>query len=53
MSEKTALDSVKMLRRVVTDGTASLGEVPGYEVAGKTGTADKPKKRAAITRTRW
>ncbi|MDP3197831.1 penicillin-binding protein 2 [Tabrizicola sp.] len=44
MSEKTAFDSVAMLRRVVTEGTASLGEVPGYEVAGKTGTADKPKK---------
>ena len=44
MSEKTALDSVKMLRRVVTEGTASLGDVPGYEVAGKTGTAEKPKK---------
>ncbi|MBN8632409.1 MAG: penicillin-binding protein 2 [Rhodobacterales bacterium] len=44
MSEKTALESVKMLRRVVTEGTASLGDVPGYEVAGKTGTADKPKK---------
>jgi cell division protein FtsI (penicillin-binding protein 3) len=44
MSEKTALDAVAMLRRVVTEGTASLGEVPGYEVAGKTGTADKPKR---------
>ena len=44
MSEKTAADSVTMLRRVVTEGTASLGEVPGYEVAGKTGTAEKPKK---------
>ncbi|MFM7333764.1 MAG: peptidoglycan D,D-transpeptidase FtsI family protein [Tabrizicola sp.] len=44
MSEKTAHDSVAMLRRVVTEGTASLGDVPGYEVAGKTGTADKPKK---------
>ncbi len=44
MSEKTARAAVKMLRGVVTDGTASLGEVPGYEVAGKTGTADKPKK---------
>ena len=44
MSEKTALEAVKMLRRVVLEGTASLGDVPGYEVAGKTGTADKPKK---------
>ncbi len=33
-----------MLRRVVTDGTASLGEVQGYAVGGKTGTADKPKE---------
>jgi cell division protein FtsI (penicillin-binding protein 3) len=44
ISEKTAMEAVKMLRLVVTEGTASLGEVPGYEVAGKTGTADKPKK---------
>ena len=43
MTEKTAAEAVLMLRRVVTEGTASLGEVPGYEVAGKTGTADKPK----------
>jgi cell division protein FtsI (penicillin-binding protein 3) len=44
MSEATARESVAMLRRVVVEGTASLGEVPGYEVAGKTGTADKPRK---------
>lgn len=44
MSETTAHDSVAMLRRVVLEGTATLGDVPGYEVAGKTGTADKPKK---------
>lgn len=44
MSENTAMESVKMLRRVVTEGTASLAEVPGYEVAGKTGTADKVKR---------
>jgi cell division protein FtsI (penicillin-binding protein 3) len=31
-----------MLRQVVTDGTASMGEVAGYEVGGKTGSADKP-----------
>ena len=33
-----------MLRQVVTRGTASFGEVEGYAVAGKTGTADKPKR---------
>ena len=43
MSEQTARAAVAMLRGVVTRGTASLGEVPGYAVAGKTGTADKPK----------
>ena len=44
MSKAAADASVTMLRGVVTRGTASLGEVPGYLVAGKTGTADKPMK---------
>jgi cell division protein FtsI (penicillin-binding protein 3) len=44
MSEDTAAKSVAMLRQVVVRGTASLGEVEGYAVAGKTGTADKPKR---------
>lgn len=44
MSEQTAAKSMAMLRKVVSEGTASLGEVPGYAVAGKTGTADKPKE---------
>jgi cell division protein FtsI (penicillin-binding protein 3) len=43
MSEAAADASVAMLRRVVTEGTASMGEVEGYQVAGKTGTAEKPK----------
>ncbi|MFP7571248.1 peptidoglycan D,D-transpeptidase FtsI family protein [Marivita sp. S2033] len=45
MSERTAAQSLDMLRKVVTEGTASFGEVPGYSVGGKTGTADKPKRR--------
>ncbi len=45
MSERAAADGRMMLRRVVSDGTASFGEVPGYHVGGKTGTADKPKPR--------
>jgi cell division protein FtsI (penicillin-binding protein 3) len=44
LSEQVAAEAVKMLRLVVTSGTASLAEVPGYEVGGKTGTADKPKR---------
>lgn len=43
MSQETAVMAVDMLRGVVTEGTASLGDVEGYQVAGKTGTADKPK----------
>jgi cell division protein FtsI (penicillin-binding protein 3) len=45
MREDTAMYARNMLRKVVTDGTASFGEVPGYAVGGKTGTADKPKPR--------
>ncbi|MHA7849907.1 peptidoglycan D,D-transpeptidase FtsI family protein [Roseovarius sp.] len=45
ISEQTARVSMDMLRKVVTEGTASFGEVPGYAVGGKTGTADKPKAR--------
>ncbi|NNE87498.1 MAG: penicillin-binding protein 2 [Silicimonas sp.] len=43
LSENTSKQMRDFLRAVVTRGTASLGEVAGYQVAGKTGTADKPK----------
>ncbi len=45
VSEATSAAARSMLRQVVTRGTASFGEVEGYAVAGKTGTADKPKPR--------
>ena len=45
MSADAAREARLMLRKVVTEGTASFGEVPGYAVGGKTGTADKPKER--------
>ena len=38
----TAESMARMLQRVVsTDGTARVAVIPGYEVAGKTGTAQK------------
>ena len=43
VSEEVSRSAREMLRAVVTRGTASFGEVPGYAVAGKTGTADKAK----------
>lgn len=43
MSVATAKELHKMLRQVVTRGTASLGKVDGYDVGGKTGTAEKPR----------
>ncbi len=42
ISEEVSAQAAHMLRQVVTDGTASMGEVAGYEVGGKTGSADKP-----------
>lgn len=43
VSEATSAELRKMLRQVVVRGTASMAEVKGYQVGGKTGTADKPK----------
>jgi len=42
ISEETSLALRRMMRQAVVRGTASFGEVPGYAVGGKTGTADKP-----------
>ena len=41
ISEKTSLEIVNILRKVVTDkeGTASLADIDGYYVGGKTGTS--------------
>ena len=41
-----------MLRQVVVRGTARFGEVSGYAVGGKTGTADKPKPRGGYYKDR-
>lgn len=43
LSGETSKTLMRMLRNVVTRGTASFGEVKGYSVGGKTGSADKPK----------
>lgn len=52
ISPATATESLNMMRRVVTEGTASLGDVPGYDVGGKTGTANKVTKAGVYTKER-
>ena len=42
-SASAARQAQHMLRQVVTEGTASFADIDFYSVAGKTGTADKPK----------
>ncbi|EKE45334.1 Cell division protein FtsI/penicillin-binding protein 2 [Oceaniovalibus guishaninsula JLT2003] len=41
VSPAVSAASAQMLRDVVLHGTATFGAVPGYEVGGKTGTANK------------
>jgi cell division protein FtsI (penicillin-binding protein 3) len=42
MSRRTADAVLGMMRTTVTQGSGKLAEAQGYEVAGKTGTAEKP-----------
>jgi cell division protein FtsI (penicillin-binding protein 3) len=42
VSEQTSAQLRSMLRDTVARGTASFADVEGYDVGGKTGTADKP-----------
>ncbi|NHF74214.1 peptidoglycan D,D-transpeptidase FtsI family protein [Paracoccus xiamenensis] len=43
VSAQAAKLSLAMLREVVVRGTARRADVEGYQIAGKTGTADKPR----------
>lgn len=42
MSTPTSEVVVSMMRMAVTDGTGRNADIPGYRIAGKTGTAEKP-----------
>jgi len=41
ISEETSRTMRQLLRLVVTEGTGTKADVPGYDVGGKTGTAEK------------
>ncbi len=43
ISEKSAFEAILMLEKVVSEGTGKVTAIKGYSVAGKTGTAQKPK----------
>jgi len=44
MSSEAAQSVLDLMRENVTDGTGGFAEAPGYQVAGKTGTAEKPSR---------
>lgn len=51
VSPQTAHRLRQLMRLTVTDGTGGQADVPGYQVGGKTGTADKPE-RGGYSRTK-
>lgn len=44
ISEETALKIQDIMVRTVNEGTGAPARIPGYDIAGKTGTAQKAKK---------
>ena len=41
ISKKTADEETNMMRSVMLDGSGALGQVEGYDIAGKTGTGEQ------------
>ncbi|MGO1562002.1 Cell division protein FtsI [Peptidoglycan synthetase] [Actinomycetales bacterium JB111] len=49
VSEEAAANTIAMMEGAVSDrGTAQLADVPGYRVAGKTGTAQVPNENGPL-----
>ncbi|MFQ5426276.1 MAG: peptidoglycan D,D-transpeptidase FtsI family protein, partial [Gaiellales bacterium] len=53
VSKKTATQVSRMLERVVTSGSGTLAQVPGYRIAGKTGTSAKVEQNGVYSTRRY
>jgi cell division protein FtsI (penicillin-binding protein 3) len=53
VSRETAKELRRMLRGVVEAGSGTLAQVPGYTIAGKTGTAAKPEPTGGYSTSRY
>ena len=53
VSARTARLLTRMMADVVSEGTGTLAHVPGYTVAGKTGTGEKPDETGGYSESRY
>src|SRR5438445_212862 len=53
VSRRIARELMVMLKDVVAEGTGQFAAVPGYQVAGKTGTAQKPDSHGGYATGRY
>jgi len=53
VSPRVASQLMLMLRDVVAEGTGTYAAMPGYQVAGKTGTAQKPDSHGGYATGRY
>jgi cell division protein FtsI (penicillin-binding protein 3) len=53
MSTRTAMEVRRMLQEVVEEGSGTGAQVPGYHIAGKTGTAAKPDENGGYSDYRY